>query len=271
MADTPDCARRQVFGEILTRDEGPVRIITLTRPPGNTLGLETLAAFRTEINRAAQDQRVRAIVLASGLPKYFSSGLDLGEIMGLPEKSRSQAFEGLLHCYRALLSAPKPVVGSLSGAAILGGWILAMGCDWRIMAEESGKAALSEIRLGLTPTPALVARLTALSCDQRVVKEMVLRGKTLRATAILAAGLVDELVPEKEVFERALSLAARLAKSAPAAFASLKKGLNDPFLDEELWRRSLSEFAALIAGPEACEGMAAMRDKRRPHWEDHVR
>jgi enoyl-CoA hydratase/carnithine racemase len=257
-----------VTGAVAARDEGPVRVVTLTRAPGNTLGLGVLAELRAEIDRAAAEPKVRAIVLASGLPKYFSSGLDLQEIMALPELERPKAFEALLNCYRALLSAPKPVVGALSGAAILGGWILAMGCDWRVMAEESGKAALSEIRLGLTPTPALVTRLSALSLDQRVVKEMVLRGKTLRAPEALAAGLVDEVVPEAEVAERSLALAKRLARSAPAAFASLKKGLNAPFLSEELWSRSMSEFNILIAGSEAREGMAAMRDKRRPRWED---
>ncbi len=258
-------------GAVVMRDEGPVRVITLTRVPGNTLGLEALASLRAAVDLAAGDVRVRAVVLASGLPKYFSSGLDLQEIMALPAAKRPQAFEALLHCYRALLGAPKPVIGALSGAAILGGWIIAMGCDWRVMASESGKAALSEIRLGLTPTPALVTRLAALSLDARVVKEMVLRGKTLRAAEALTAGLVDEVVPEAAVLERALILAKQLAKLAPVAFASLKKGLNAPFLDEELWRRSMSEFAVLIAGPEAREGMAAMRDKRRPRWEDYVR
>lgn len=253
---------------VAARDEGSVRVLALTRAPGNTLSLAVLADLRAEIERASAQSGVRALVLASGLPKYFSSGLDLQEIMALPEAERPRAFEALLACYRALLLSPKPAVAALSGAAILGGWILAMGCDWRVLAEDSGKIALSEIRLGLTPTPALVARLSALSRDPRVVKELVLRGKTLRAPEAHEAGLVDELAPEAEVEARALALAKRLGKTAPAAFASLKAGLNAPFLDEELWRRSMAEFAVLIAGAEAREGMAAMRDKRRPRWED---
>ncbi|MBI5246200.1 MAG: enoyl-CoA hydratase/isomerase family protein [Elusimicrobia bacterium] len=253
---------------IAARDEGGVRVVTLTRPPGNTLSLEALAGLRSEVARASADGKVRALVLASGVPKYFSSGLDIQQIMSLPDARHPEAFTALLTLYRELLACPKPVVGALSGAAILGGWIIAMGCDWRVMAEESGKAALSEIRLGLSPSPALVTRLSALSNDPRVVKEMVLRGKTLRAPEALAAGLVDELAPEAQVFERALALAKKLSKSAPAAFAALKKGLNHEFLSEELWSRSLSEFNILIAGPEAKEGMAAMRDKRRPRWEE---
>jgi enoyl-CoA hydratase/carnithine racemase len=253
---------------IAARDEGAVRLVVLTRPPGNTLSLEILAGLREQVSRAAGDSKVRALVLASGLPKYFSSGLDIGQIMSLPESRHPEAFTALLALYKDLLACPKPVVGSLSGAAILGGWIIAMGCDWRIMAEESGKAALSEIRLGLSPSPALVTRLSALANDQRTVKEMVLRGKTLRAPEALAAGLVDELAPEAQTLDRSLALAKKLSKSAPAAFASIKKGLNAPFLAEELWSRSLSEFNILISGAEAREGMAAMRDKRRPRWED---
>jgi enoyl-CoA hydratase/carnithine racemase len=250
------------------RDEGAVRIVALTRPPGNALTLAALAALHAEVDRASANAKVRALVLASGVPKYFSSGLDIQEIMALPESARPRAFEALLGLYRALLACPKPVVGSLSGAAILGGWIIAMGCDWRVMAEESGKVALSEIRLGLTPSPALVTRLSALANDQRTVKEMVLRGKTLRAPQAHAAGLVDELAPESAVLELSLSLARKLAKSAPSAFAALKQAMNAPFLADELWTRSLSEFNVLIAGPEAREGMAAMRDKRRARWED---
>lgn len=253
---------------ISSRDEGAVRVLTLTRPPGNTLSLELLAGLRAELGRASADGKVRAVVFASGVPKYFSSGLDIRQILSLPEARHPEAFTALLTLYKELLACPKPVVGALSGAALLGGWIIAMGCDWRVMAEESGKAALSEVRLGLTPSPALVTRLSALANDQRVVKEMVLRGKTVRAPEAFAAGLVDELAPEAQVLERALALARKLSKSAPAAFAALKKGINNPFLAEDLWSRSLAEFNMLITGPEAKEGMAAMRDKRRPRWED---
>lgn len=247
------------------RDEGRVRVLTLSRPPGNALRVEELKALAAAV---ADSGSARAVVVGSSLPKYFSSGLDLAPVLDAPEERRSEAFESLLAAYRALLECPKPVVGALSGAAVLGGWIVAMGCDWRVLASDSGKIALSEVRLGLSPTAVLVTRLAALAADPRAVKEMVLRGATLRAPEALAAGLVDELAPEVEVPARALDLAKRLAKSAPGAFASVKRALNAPFLDAALWRGSLVEFKALVAGPEGAEGLAAMRDKRRPRWDD---
>ncbi len=247
------------------RDEGKVRVLTFSRPPGNVLlkaDLDALAAALMDLGGA------RAVVLASSTPKYFSSGLDLEPIVAADPARRAETFESLLGAYKALLLCPRPVVGALSGAALLGGWILAMACDFRVLASDTGKVALSEVRLGLSPTRLLVSRLSALCRDPRVTKEMVLRGATIRAQEAFDAGLADELAPEAEVLARAVKLAAALAKSAPNAYASVKAALNAPFLDETLWRASLQDFKDIITGPEGSEGLAAMRDKRRPRWDD---
>lgn len=246
------------------RDEGKVRVLLFSRPPGNTL----LQADLDELAAAARERGAfRALVVGSSLPRYFSSGLDLEPIVASDEARRHETFEALLGAYRALLECPCPVVGALSGAALLGGWILSMACDFRVLASDTGKVSLSEVRLGLTPTRVLISRLSALCLDPRLAKEMVLRGSTIRAEQALAGGLVDELAPEAEVLSRSVELAKRLAKSAPNAYASVKAALNAPFLDEALWRRSLQDFRDVITGPEGSEGLAAMREKRRPRWD----
>ena len=251
---------------LASRDEGPVRVLTFSRPPGNALTLAALAAVRAAAEGAARDSSVRAVVLDSSVDGYFSSGLDLDEMLSLPESRRREPFEALIGAYRALLGLPKPTVAALTGSAILGGWILAMACDWRLAARDA-KIALSEVRLGLSPTSALIARLAALSSDPRAVKEMVLRGKSLAAEDAAAAALVDEVLPGPDVLPAALLLARRLAKSPPRAFAEIKARMNAQAADEALWKRSLDEFDALFAGPEAREGVAALRAKRRPRWE----
>lgn len=254
------------MSELDARDEGLVRVLTLSRPPGNTLTLEVLAALRSEVESASSAPGVRALVLESSVAGYFSSGLDLNGLMDLPEARRREPFEALIGAYRALLACPKPTVGALSGSAILGGWILAMACDWRLLAAGS-KVALSEVRAGLSPTSGLIARLSALSRDPRTVKEMVLRGKSVGAEDALAAALVDEVLPEAEVRPAALALARRLAKSPPRAFADIKRALNASAGDDALWANSLREFTDTFAGVEAQEGVAALRAKRRPRWE----
>lgn len=251
---------------LLVRDEGPVRVLTFSRPPGNALNLATLTALGEAADAASQDDAVRAVLLDSTVEGYFSSGLDLEELMGLPEARRREPFEALLTSYRALLRCPKPTVAAMTGSAILGGWIVAMACDWRLLGAGS-KVALSEIRAALSPTSGLIARLSALSSDPRVVKEMVLRGKSVGAEEALAAALVDEVHPVADVRAAAMTLARRVAKSPPRAFAEIKRALNAEAADEALWKRSLDEFSAIFAGAEAQEGVAALRAKRRPRWE----
>ena len=248
------------------RDEGAVRVLTFARPPGNALDLATLAALRRAADEASAAPAVRAVLLDSAVEGYFSSGLDLEELMSLPEARRREPFEALIAAYRALLACPKPTVAALSGSAILGGWIVAMACDWRL-AAPGAKVALSEIRAALSPTTGLVRRLAQLSSDPRAVKEMVLRGKSLGAAEAERAALVDEVVPDAELAAAAAKAAGRLAKSPPRAYAEIKRALNAQAADEALWKASLDEFAAVFAGAEAQEGVAALRAKRRPRWE----
>ena len=248
------------------RDEGSVRVLTLSRPPGNALDLALLTSLRAAAQEASADSRVRALVIESSVDGYFSSGLDLEEMMTLPEARRAEPFEALVGAYRALLSCTKPTVAALSGTAILGGWIVAMACDWRLLGAGS-KIALSEIRAGLSPTGALIERLSSLASDPRTVKEMVLRGKSIGAEDALAAGLVDEVLPPVEVGPAAMALARRTAKSPSRAFAAIKSALNASASDDALWRHSIAEFTETFAGAEAQEGVAALRAKRRPRWE----
>jgi enoyl-CoA hydratase/carnithine racemase len=246
---------------------GGVMTAVLSRAPGNALNLALLADLQACVNAVSTDSSVRVLVLESSVDGYFSSGLDLQELLTLAEDRRREPFEKLLRLYRTLLLCPKPTIAALSGSAILGGWILAMACDWRL-AGPSAKVALSEIRAGLSPTSALVARLRELSCDPRAVKEMVLRGKTLGAEGAFAAGLVDEVLPAVEVSAAAQRLARKLTKSPPKAFAEIKRSLNAVAASDEKWQEALREFSEIFAGPEAREGVAALAAKRRPRWED---
>lgn len=247
------------------RDEGPVRVLTLAGGRGNVLSLATLRDLRARVEDVGRSP-ARALLLESSDEDYFSSGLDLDEWLGLPEPRRGEPFEALVAAYRAVLSCPKPAVAAMHGSAILGGWILAMACDWRLLGVGA-KIALSEVRAGISPTSGLVARLSSLCSDPRVVKEMVLRGRMVGAADALAAGLVDEVLPAAEVRAAGLTLARRLAKSPPRAFAEIKLALNAAAADDALWDRAMIEFHSVFAGPEAREGLAAMAAKRRPRWE----
>jgi enoyl-CoA hydratase/carnithine racemase len=249
--------------------DGAVLTLHLNRPPANALTRKMLESLRRELDTAARDKDVRCVYIASRLPKYFSSGLELADVFAPPLDDRSGVFLELLDTHRQLARLGKPTIAALSGYAMLGGWILAMACDFRWLAAETGRVALSEIRFGLTPTEFLLRRLRAMGADMALTKDLVLKGRTLKAPEALAGRFVDRLIPAKELEQATLSEAHKLARLAPEAFASIKKSLADSAdaESEDLWQRSRAEFTRLLAGDEAREGLAAMQEKRRARWE----
>jgi len=248
-----------------------VRILRLANPPANVLNLRLLATLRGEIDDAAADPQVRALVLTSAYPRYFSTGLDLAELTAQAGDNQSEHFLTLLDLFRRLRAVSKPTVAAIGGSALLGGWILAMACDFRLLSED-GRISLSEIRFGLSPTATLVQRLREISSRPSLVKEMVLKGRTLRGEEALAGGFVDRLVPPAQLQEEALREARLLSKGSLPAYAAVKRALwrRAPGDEEAILRESREDFEALFATAEAKEGIAAMRDKRRPRFAGEI-
>lgn len=255
------------MNEIERQDSGRVRVLRLNRPPSNGLGSALLDALLAELDAAAADARVRVVVLGSSSPKYFSSGLDIDEMLGLPGSEQPKLFERMVTTHRRLAGLGKPTVAAIEGYALLGGFILALGCDWRLISEKTGKVALSEVRIGLSPTAPLLRLVSALSGRPGLIKDLVLRGSTLRAEEAYEAGLVDRLLPAESFWDEVLREGERLAKLPPGAYAAIQKSLRSALLEERLWTEGMLEFRALFGTEEAREGLSAMRDKRKPRWQ----
>ncbi|MFH2204085.1 MAG: enoyl-CoA hydratase/isomerase family protein [Elusimicrobiota bacterium] len=242
-----------------------VRSIWLNSPPSNSLTPELLDALRGAVRAAGAERSVRCLLLGSRLPKYFSSGIDIDAIFAPPPARRIEIFMNVLETHRELAELPKPTIAALPGYAMLAGWIMAMACDFRIMAEKTGRVALSEIRFGLTPTEFMLRRLREMGAGMNAAKQLVLRGKTLKAQEALDGGLVDQLVPAAELAECALQEAKKLAKLPPETYASIKRDLAaSAGVREGLWERSMAEFRRVYESPEAQAGLTAMREKRTP-------
>lgn len=244
-------------------DVDGVRVLAFARPPDNALSLELLDALVAALAAARGDAAVRALVLASDVPRVFSAGLDLAQLA--PEAGLgTRPFRRLIETHRAIAAFPKPTVAAVNGLAILGGWILALACDARVFAEDA-KATLSEVRLGLSPTEALVRTSLALARDPGAVRAMVLRGGPLGAAEAAAAGLADRVVAPSDLLAQAVREAKGLARVPSRAYAAVKRDLRAAWgLDDDaLWARSVAAFEALHAGDEARAGLAAAAAKAR--------
>ena len=238
-----------------------ILVVELDAPPDNALTTALLEGLTALVSEASRNPEVRGLVLASAFPKVFSAGLSVPELApgaGLG----TRPFRSLIDAHKALAGFPKPSVAAVGGLAVLGGWILALGCDLRVFSDDA-KCTLSEVRLGLSPTEALVRTSLSLARDPGAVRRMVLKGTPLKAEEALAAGLADLVVSGAELRASALREARSLGRVPPGAYAAVKRDVRAAWgLDDgALWDRSVAAFERLHSGAEAREGLAAAARK----------
>lgn len=193
------CVERTWHGEIAE--------LGLARAPVNALdpGLcgDLAAALRTALAEGA-----RGIVLSGG-PNVFSAGLDVPFLLSLGDDraALTSAWEAFFDAARALADCPVPVVAAIAGHAPAGGCVLALCCDYRIMASSPDPAkpfriGLNETQVGLV-APEGVQRLLRRVVGPHRAERMLVAGELAEAITALRYGLVDELVQIEEVAPRA--------------------------------------------------------------------
>ena len=201
---------------VFTRD-GDVGLVEMNRPPHNLLEGSLLDA----LERAFSDAVVggcRAILLSSRL-RHFCAGADL-EAMASGELGKLD----LIAFLREVENLPVPTVAAVHGAALGGGFELALACDI-IVAAESAQIGLVETTLGLFPLMGGVPRAVANAGLARA-KELVLLGRRHTPATLERWGLVNHVVPDEALAEASLSLARQLAAGPTVAYRAVKRIAN---------------------------------------------
>src|SRR5450755_4378154 len=227
-------------------------ILTLSRGKANALNYALVEELYAAITNAATDESVRGLVLASDRPRFFSSGFDIREVFTYDRDGMGAFFGRFIDLYESLYSFPKPVVAALSGHTFAGGAILAIACDFRIMADGDFGFALNEINLGLALTPT-IRRMLADAIGVARAREVLLFGEPLTPARALSIGLVRELAPAEQVLDRALSCARFLASKPPVAYREIKRSLREFGGRDDLAsdRATLGQVLDMWFSPEA--------------------
>ncbi|TMH30378.1 MAG: 3-hydroxyacyl-CoA dehydrogenase, partial [Betaproteobacteria bacterium] len=184
--------------------EQSVAIITLDAPPVNGLGYDTRAGVAAGIDRALADPEIKAIVIA-GAGRMFSAGADIREF-NTPKAKAEPTLNSLISIIE---SSDKPVIAAIGGGCMGGGLELAMGCHFRIAANEAS-IALPEVKLGILPGAGGTQRLPR-AVGLEAALNMIVSGTTVRASQLAGTALFDELV-EGDPLPAALSLARKVAQ-----------------------------------------------------------
>ena len=195
----------------LERRDDHVAVITLDRPKVNAMSLELLRQLE-QVASQLHDDLPGAVVVTGG-PKIFAAGFEISEIpVGGDASELSTLFRAALD---RLSSLPRFVIAAINGVALGGGLELALACDWRIGADDC-RVGVPEVQLGVIPGAGGTQRLARLVGPGKA-KEIVMTGRQVKADEAGRLGILDEVVPAAEVQDRALAMAAGLARGAVAA------------------------------------------------------
>lgn len=241
-----------------------VALIRLARPPVNALDLAAVRALIAALNRAAADENVRAVVLASAVPKRFCAGLDIGGLIGkLTDEIRTLVHELYVGLYDAQAQLGKPSIAAVNGAARGGGMTVAVSCDV-VLAGESASLGYPEIDLGVLPAihfvhlPRIIGRHRAF--------ELLFTGRAFDAEKAAALGIVNRVVLDAELGTETLNLAAALAAKPEAAMRAGRAAFMRQ-IDRDFRRRiaeAVEDFCEIVASEAAQARLRAFAAKQGP-------
>jgi enoyl-CoA hydratase/carnithine racemase len=186
-----------------TRNHGDIVELRMARAPVNALDPALCAALREALASAIAGG-ARGIALCGG-PSVFSAGLDVPYLMSLGDdrKALMHAWEAFFGAARAIAGSPVPVAAAIAGHAPAGGCVLALCCDYRVMAHAADPArpfriGLNETQVGLVAPEGIQALLRRIVCAHRA-ERLIVGGLMATSEEAHAIGLVDELAPVDEV------------------------------------------------------------------------
>lgn len=246
--------------------EAGVGTIRLQRAPLNVLNREMQQQCVAAAREADERDDVRAVIIYGG-ERSFAAGADIKEMLALSheemERDQSHVLQGFTS---ALAAISKPTVAAITGHALGGGCEIALTADVRFAAENA-KIGQPEILLGIIPGAGGTQRLARL-VGPSIAKDLIFTGRTLSAQEAHRIGLVNEVYPAGEVYERAFAWASSFAHGPRRALAAAKRsvdlGSEVPLVDGiEIERQ---EFAALFGTDDREIGMTAFIEKRAPEF-----
>jgi 2-(1,2-epoxy-1,2-dihydrophenyl)acetyl-CoA isomerase len=243
--------------------------VTLNRPTAANAMNPQMAAEIAELAVICDDDPAIRAVLITGAGRFFCAGGDLGVFAAAGDSSRSllKKMAGDLHMGLSRLArGHAPVIAAVNGTAAGAGLSLVVACDLAV-AGESTAFTMAYTRAGLAPDGGSTFFMPRRIGDRRT-RELMLTNRVLNATEALEWGVVNQVVPDAELVDRAETLARELAAGPTLAYGAVKTLLSGSFEQSletqmELEARSIAE---LSVSDDGREGIAAFLEKRHAQF-----
>ncbi|NXR14394.1 ECI1 isomerase, partial [Semnornis frantzii] len=178
-------------------------------PPVNSLSLDFLTEFCISLEKLENDRACRGVVFTSNVPKIFSSGLDITEMYGKSTEHYAEFWRAVQEMWLRVYGSNMVTIAAINGSSPAGGCLVALSCDYRIMVENPKfSIGLNEAQLGIV-APFWFKDTFVNVVGHRVAERSLQLGSLHPAPEAHKIGLVDELVPEENLQERAAAVMAQ--------------------------------------------------------------
>jgi enoyl-CoA hydratase len=254
------------YNDIRYKVKEPIARIVLNRPNAlNALSQRLIGELADALERAAQDDQVRVIILAAE-GRAWSAGYDLKEEADAEMESDTaytwrQTLARDVAITMKVWEIPKPVIAAVQGYCLAGGCELAMACDITIAAENAifGEP---EVRFGSGPVTLLMPWLIGV----KRTKELLYTGDMIDAHEAERIGMINRVVPLDDLAREAEALALKMARVPPEVMALTKRPINRTFEIMGLYAAlqanvDISSILNTVNSPEQLEFYRIVREE----------
>lgn len=242
--------------------EGAVATIRLNRPrEHNRLDPADIGVLLAHFDAVEANEALRVLVLTGSGDRTFCSGYTLTALRDMEVGAGGEAAPTLERMIDRLEALRLPTVCALNGSVYGGGTDLALACDFRVGVTGS-RLVMPAAKIGLHYYASGMRRFVE-RLGPAAAKRLFLLGEAVDAGQLLAMGYLTELVAPSELAARSAALAATLAGNAPV-IQGMKRHVNRIARGDYDPAAITAASAASVASEDLVEGLAAMRDKRRP-------
>lgn len=244
-----------------TRDR--ITRIQLHRPEKkNAITQDMYQTMADTLAAADRDDDTR-VILIHGTADCFSSGNDMVDFLNNPPAEESSPVAQFLY---GIANTKKPLVAAVNGLAIGVGTTLLLHCDL-VYAGKNARLQLPFVNIGISPEAGSSLILPAMMGHQRAA-ELLLLGEMFSAEHAREVGLVNEVVEDDAVLDKALEKARRLAAQPPKSLRITKSLMKHPTQEQvqSIMEYEVEQFMALLEAEEAREAISAFVEKRKPDF-----
>jgi|SRR5690349_17958065 len=203
-------------------------LIAIDRPPVNALDFDTIIELERVFTSSAQKAPRNGVVL-TGEGQVFSAGVDVRAFVSYNRDQRNAMVRAITRMVAQLLAIPRPVVAAVNGHALGGGFVLMLGCDYRIATDsELAKLGMTEAQAGI-PFPAGPVEIIRNELAPELLRHLALSSAVLTPRDFLQSRVLDELCRAGDLRSRALAMATKLA--AQPGFQAVKRQVRGELLE----------------------------------------